>query len=67
LNIKMNKAVGQEVSMSLMSMTGAVVSTQSTINNGIMTFDANTVSNGVYLLKMVSGSEVSTVKVTIQH
>ena len=67
LFVKMNKAQGQEVSMNLMSMTGAVVKSHTTVNNGTMSFDASNVSNGVYLLKMVSGEEVSTVKVTIQH
>jgi len=67
LFIKMDKAQGQSVTMTLVSLTGAAVKTQTAVNNGTMSFDANNVSNGVYLLKMVSGEEVSTVKVTLQH
>ncbi len=67
LFIKMDKAQGQAVTMTLVSLTGAVVKTQTAVNNGTMSFDANNVSNGVYLLKMASGEEVSTVKVTLQH
>jgi len=67
LFIKMDKAQGQAVTMTLVSLTGAAVKTQTAVNNGTMSFDANNVSNGVYLLKMVSGEEVSTVKVTVQH
>ena len=67
LFIKMDKAQGQAVTMTLVSLTGAAVKTQTAVNNGTISFDANNVSNGVYLLKMVSGEEVSTVKVTLQH
>ena len=67
LFIKMDKAQGQSVTMTLVSLTGAAVKTQTAVNNGTMSFDANNVSNGVYLLKMVSGEKVSTVKVTLQH
>jgi len=49
----------------LTSMTGAVVKTMKSANNGLIQVDASDLSEGVYMVKVMAGDRVATQKITI--
>jgi hypothetical protein len=49
------------------SMTGAVVKVVKTTNNGLVQVDASDLSEGVYMVRVLSGNKVATQKITLGH
>jgi hypothetical protein len=47
------------------SMTGAVVKVVKSTNNGLIQVDASELSEGVYMVKVLSGNKMATQKITI--
>jgi hypothetical protein len=46
-------------------MTGAVVKVVKSTNNGLIQVDASELSEGVYMVKVLSGNKMATQKITI--
>ena len=61
----LTETFGTDVSIVMTSMTGAVVKDVKTTNNGLIQVDASDLSEGVYVVKVLSGNKVATQKITI--
>ena len=64
-NVAMTETFGTDVSIVMTSMTGAVVKVVKSTNNGLIQVDASDLSEGVYMVKVLSGNKVATHKITI--
>ena len=64
-NVAMTETFGTDVSIVMTSMTGAVVKVVKSTNNGLIQVDASDLSEGVYVVKVLSGNKVATHKITI--
>jgi hypothetical protein len=49
-----------------MTIEGKMVSTTTTVNEGVMTLNTADMSNGVYLVQVMSGNKQVTRKITVQ-
>jgi PKD repeat protein len=61
------EAFGKNVTVEVMSLSGAVVKRMSNQVGGMISVDASEVSNGMYLVKVMSGDKVVSTKINIQH
>jgi hypothetical protein len=61
------EAFGKNVTVEVMSLSGAVVKRMSNQLGGMISVDASEVSNGMYLVKVMSGDKVVSSKINIQH
>jgi len=61
------EAFGKNVTVEVMSLSGAVVKRMSNQLGGMISVDASEVSNGMYLVKVMSGDKVVSTKINIQH
>ncbi|MEY4464928.1 MAG: hypothetical protein RLZZ465_558, partial [Bacteroidota bacterium] len=64
-NVALTETFGTDVNIVLTSMTGAVVKTMKSANNGLIQVDASDLSEGVYVVRVVAGDRVATQKITI--
>jgi PKD repeat protein len=64
-NVALTETFGTDVSIVMTSMTGAVVKVVKTSNNGLIQVDASDLSEGVYMVRVLSGNKVATQKITI--
>ena len=64
-NIALTETFGTDVNIVLTSMTGAVVKTMKSANNGLIQVDASDLSEGVYVVKVMAGDRVVTHKITL--
>jgi hypothetical protein len=58
---------GSDVTIEVMSVNGSVVKTINAKNNGALTIDASNMSDGVYELRVRSGTRVATRKVIVRR
>jgi PKD repeat protein len=66
-NVALTETFGTDVSIVMTSMTGAVVKVVKTTNNGLIQVDASDLSEGVYMVRVLSGNKVATQKITLGH
>jgi PKD repeat protein len=66
-NVALTETFGTDVNIVMTSMTGAVVKVVKTTNNGLIQVDASDLSEGVYVVKVLSGNKVATQKITLGH
>ncbi len=64
-NVALTETFGTDVSIVMTSMTGAVVKVVKSTNNGLIQVDASELSEGVYMVKVLSGNKMATQKITI--
>jgi PKD repeat protein len=64
-NVALTETFGTDVNIVLTSMTGAVVKTMKSANNGLIQVDASDLSEGVYVVRVMAGDRVATQKLTI--
>ncbi len=65
-NIALTESFGKDVTVQLISATGAVVKTMRSANNGLVVVDAADLANGVYSVRVSSASKVVVRPVQIQ-
>jgi len=65
-NIALTESFGKNVTVEIMSMTGAVVKTISANNNGLVLINAAELSNGVYMVRVSSADKVVVRNIQIQ-
>jgi hypothetical protein len=63
--VALTETFGTDVSIVMTSMTGAIVKVVKTSNNGLIQVDASDLSEGVYMVRVLSGNKVATQKITI--
>jgi Secretion system C-terminal sorting domain/PKD domain len=66
-NIALTENFGDNVTIEVMSVSGAVVKTLTTTNSGLVTVDAGDVADGMYLVRVRSGKRVSTSRINIRR
>jgi PKD repeat protein len=66
-NVALTETFGTDVNIVMTSMTGAVVKVMKTTNNGLIQVDASDLSEGVYMVRVLSGNKVATQKITLGH
>ena len=66
-NVALTETFGTDVSIVMTNMTGAVVKVVKTTNNGLIQVDASDLSEGVYMVRVLSGNKVATQKITLGH
>jgi PKD repeat protein len=64
-NVAMTESFGSAVSIVVTNMNGAAVKSINTQNNGLVNIDTRDLSEGVYMVRVQSGSRVATEKITI--
>ena len=64
-NVAMTESFGTVVSIVVTNMSGAAVKSINTQNNGLVNVDTRDLSEGVYMVRVQSGSRVATEKITI--
>jgi hypothetical protein len=64
-NVAMTESFGTAVSIVVTNMSGATVKSINTQNNGLVNVDTRDLSEGVYMVRVQSGSRVATEKITI--
>lgn len=64
-NVALTETFGTDVNIVLTSMTGAVVKTMKSANNGLIQVDASDLSEGVYVVRVMAGDRVAIQKITI--
>ncbi len=67
INIALKAEFGKNVQVVMTTLAGAVVKNFNTVNNGLITFNADNLSSGMYMVKVVSGSNSAASKINIQH
>jgi hypothetical protein len=63
--VALTETFGTDVNIVMTSMTGAVVKVVKSTNNGLIQVDASELSEGVYMVKVLSGNKMATQKITI--
>jgi len=66
-NVALTETFGTDVNIVMTSMTGAVVKVVKTTNSGLIQVDASDLSEGVYMVRVLSGNKVATQKITLGH
>jgi PKD repeat protein len=64
-NVAMTESFGSAVSIVVTNMNGAAVKSINTQNNGLVNIDTRDLSEGVYMVRVQSGSRVATEKITV--
>ena len=59
-------AQAQLADVLVMSIEGKMVSTRTSANEGVMVLNTDNLSNGVYLVQVISGDKQVTKKITVQ-
>jgi len=65
-NVALTETFGQNINISVMSMSGQLIKTVSTTNTGLINVDASSLSSGVYMVQISNGNQVVTRKINIQ-
>ena len=64
-NVAMTESFGSAVSIVVTNMSGAAVKSINVMNNGLVNVDTRDLSEGVYMVRVQSGSRIATEKITI--
>ncbi|MCC7298613.1 MAG: T9SS type A sorting domain-containing protein, partial [Bacteroidia bacterium] len=65
-SIALTESFGTEVTVEIMSMTGAVLSSSTVSNTGLISMEAGNLSDGVYVVRVSNGNQVATRRLTIR-
>jgi PKD repeat protein len=65
-NVALGEGFGKAVSIQMMSMSGQLVKSMTVDNTGVINIDASSMSAGVYMIQVSSGSKTVTRKIDIQ-
>ena len=65
-SIALTESFGTEVTVEIMSMTGAVLSSSTVSNTGLIAMEAGNLSDGVYVVRVSNGNQVATRRLTIR-
>ncbi len=64
--MKCDVSSAANITVTVMTIEGKMVSTNTTANDGVMTLNTSDMSNGVYLVQVMSGNKQVTRKITVQ-
>ena len=66
IKVATSESFGANITVTVMTIEGKMVSTTTTANDGVMTLNTGDMSNGVYLVQVMSGNKQVTRKITVQ-
>lgn len=66
IKVATSKTFGANITVNVMSITGKVVYSTTAANQGVMVLNAGELSNGIYLVQVISGNNQVTRKITVQ-
>jgi len=66
-NIALTETFGSDVTVEVLSMTGAVMSSSTVSNTGLIAIESSNLSDGVYMVRVRSGNNVATRNITVRH
>ena len=66
IKVATSESFGANITVTVMTIEGKMVSTTTTANEGVMTLNTGDMSNGVYLVQVMSGNKQVTRKITVQ-
>jgi hypothetical protein len=66
IKVATSENFGANITVTVMTIEGKMVSTTTTANEGVMTLNTGDMSNGVYLVQVMSGNKQVTRKITVQ-
>jgi PKD repeat protein len=66
IKVATTESFGANITVNVMSIEGKMVSTRTVANEGVMVLNTDGLSNGVYLVQVMSGDKQVTKKITVQ-
>ncbi len=66
IKVATSETFGANITVNVMSITGKVVYSTTSANQGVMILNAGELSNGIYLVQVTSGNNQVTRKITVQ-
>ena len=66
IKVATTETFGANITVNVMSIEGKMVSTRTVANEGVMVLNTDGLSNGVYLVQVMSGDKQVTKKITVQ-
>jgi PKD repeat protein len=66
IKVATTETFGANITVNVMSIEGKMVSTRTSANEGVMVLNTDGLSNGVYLVQVMSGDKQVTKKITVQ-
>ncbi|PHX92965.1 MAG: hypothetical protein CK532_01125 [Flavobacteriales bacterium] len=66
IKVATSETFGANITVNVMSITGKVVYSTTSANQGVMVLNAGDLSNGIYLVQVTSGNNQVTRKITVQ-
>jgi len=66
IKVATTETFGANITVNVMSIEGKMVSTRTVANEGVMVLNTEGLSNGVYLVQVMSGDKQVTKKITVQ-
>jgi PKD repeat protein len=66
IKVATTETFGANITVNVMSIEGKMVSTRTVANEGVMILNTDGLSNGVYLVQVMSGDKQVTKKITVQ-
>jgi PKD repeat protein len=66
IKVATTESFGANITVNVMSIEGKMVSTKTVANEGVMVLNTDGLSNGVYLVQVMSGDKQVTKKITVQ-
>ncbi|MEI8100388.1 MAG: PKD domain-containing protein, partial [Bacteroidota bacterium] len=66
IKVATSESFGANITVTVMTIEGKMVSTTTKANEGVMTLNTGDMSNGVYLVQVMSGNKQVTRKITVQ-
>ncbi|MBM3937266.1 MAG: PKD domain-containing protein [Sphingomonadales bacterium] len=67
IKVATTETFGANITVNVMSIEGKMVSTKTVANEGVMVLSTDGLSNGVYLVQVMSGDKQVTKKITVQR
>jgi len=66
IKVATSETFGANITVHVMSIEGKLISSRTVANEGVMTVNTDGLSNGVYLVQVMSGDRQVTKKITVQ-